>query len=37
MDMKELENLSVKEMTRRILDGEEKLREEEAAAIAKKQ
>ena len=30
-DVRNLENLSVKEMTRMILDGEERLREEEAA------
>lgn len=37
MDIKELENLSVKEMTRRIMDGEEKLREKEARELASKQ
>lgn len=30
MDIRELENLSVKEMTKKILDGEEKLRDEES-------
>ena len=35
LDVRELENLSVKDMTRMILDGEEKLREEEAAEYSK--
>ena len=37
MDVRELENLSVRDMTRKIMEGEEKLREQEAAEYAAKQ